>query len=122
MPSGKVTSDRLGSQVARLVLEPSEVRDILTAGIFAPKDLSEPLGLLDDALVKVVAAEAVEQQLRQAMKSGALAIGDGGPVLEAAVQAGVISAAEAEVVRAAEAARNQVIQVDDFPQKYGSIN
>lgn len=115
-------SDRLGSQVARLVLEPSEVRDILTAGIFAPKDLTEPLGLLDDALVKVVAAEAVEQQLRQAMKSGALAVEDGGPVLAAAVRAGVISAAEAEVVRAAEAARNQVIQVDDFPQKYGSIN
>lgn len=114
-------SDRLGGQLATLLLEPGEVRDRLCAGIFSPADLDQPLGLLEDALVKVIAAEGVERKLRQAIKAGVLAVGEADSSLAEAVQAGVISAAEADLVRVADAARRQVIEVDDFPPDYGRM-
>jgi acyl-CoA dehydrogenase len=111
-------SDRLGHQVAAALMEPSALRDRLSAGIFAPKSLDEPLGRLDDALHQVVAAERVEKKVREALRSKSITGHDEAAVLSAAVQTGVISPAEAELVRGANAARREVIRVDDFPQDY----
>ena len=110
--------DRLGQRVAALLLAPSAVRDRLTAGIFIPSELTEPLGRLDDALAKVIAAEAVEKRVREAAKQKRIAIADEEQMLEEAAQAGIIGAAELDVVRAAQAARREVIRVDDFPADY----
>ncbi len=110
--------DRLGHRVAALLLSPSAVRDRLTAGIYLPSELNEPLGRLDDALVRVIAAEAVERKLYDAVKSRKIAAGTDDQVLEAALQAGVITAGEAGIVTRAQAARRDVIRVDDFPADY----
>lgn len=114
-------SDRLGHQLAALLMEPSVLRDRLSAGIFAPADTSEPLGLLDDALVKVIAAEAVERKLRDALRNRTLVVAEEGETLAAAVAARVISAEEADLVLVAEASRRAVIEVDDFPPDYGRM-
>ena len=108
--------DRLGHRVAGILLEPSPVRDRLTAGLFIPADPDEPLGRLEDALVKVIAAEPVEQKLRDAVKEGRLRKGTDTALLEAGVEAGIITGVEADTVRQAEEARAAVIRVDDFPQ------
>jgi len=110
--------DRLGHRVATILLAPSAVRDRLTAGIFAPTELSEPLGRLDDTLVKVIAAEPAEKKLRDAVKEKRLAADSDDQLLLAALPAGIISAAEAEIVAVARAARQEVIRVDDFPADY----
>jgi len=110
--------DRLGHQVAATLLSPSAVRDRLTAGIYLPTGLSEPLGRLDDALAKVIAAEAVERKVREAVKGNRLAAGSDEELLQEALQAGIITAGEADTVAVAQAARQEVIRVDDFPADY----
>jgi acyl-CoA dehydrogenase len=109
-------SDRLGHRVAGILLEPSPARDRLTDGLFLPKSLTEPLGRLEDALHKVIAAEPVEKKLRDAVRAGKLKEQRDALLLEAGAQAGVVSAAEAEILRLALAARAEVIRVDDFPK------
>ena len=110
--------DHLGHQVATLLLAPSALRDRLTAGIYTPTGLDEPLGRLDDALHKVIAAEAVERKLRDAVKAKLIASGSDEQMLAEGVQTGVITAAEAALVAASQAARQEVIRVDDFPTDY----
>ncbi|MCM2359503.1 MAG: acyl-CoA dehydrogenase [Geobacteraceae bacterium] len=107
--------DRLGHLVAETLLEPSPLRDRLTAGLFIPEGADEPLARLEDALVKAVAAEPVEQKLREAVKAGSIGKGDDAAILTAGVAAGIISGEEAETVRQALAARREAIRVDDFP-------
>jgi acyl-CoA dehydrogenase len=108
--------DRLCSRVAGIIMDPSPLRDRLTAGLFIPTDLSDPLGRLEDALRKVSAAEPVEQKLNKAVKAGRLEWETGDSFLEAGVRDGIIARDEADSVRQADAARRDVIRVDDFPQ------
>jgi acyl-CoA dehydrogenase len=108
-------ADRLGHQVAALLMAPSPGRDRLTAGIFAPQDENEPLGRIDAALVKVIAAEAVEKKLRAAQRRQQLAGATAVDLLAAAVAAGIINSQEAQAVEQANVARTEVIRVDDFP-------
>ncbi len=110
--------DRLGHQVAAILLAPSAVRDRLTAGIYTPADPGEPLGRLADALHKVIAAEEVERKLRDAVKGKLIAAGSDEQMLPDGVKAGVITAGEADIVAVAQAARREVIRVDDFPADY----
>jgi acyl-CoA dehydrogenase len=110
--------DRLGQRVAALLLAPSAVRDRLTAGIFIPTEPTEPLGRLDDALAKVIAAEAVEKKVREAARQGRIAAADEEKMLREAGQAGIIDTEELEIVEAAQASRREVIRVDDFPSDY----
>ncbi|HEY6839499.1 MAG TPA: acyl-CoA dehydrogenase, partial [Geobacteraceae bacterium] len=106
--------DRLGHQVAALLLEPSATRDRLTAGLFIPAESVEPLARREDALRKVVAAEPVEEKLRAAVKEGKLSKARDAELAEEGLRAGVITAAEAETLRQANEARSEVIRVDDF--------
>ncbi len=108
-------SDSLGHRVANILLEPSEVRDRLTAGLFLPAELDEPLGRLEDALVKVIAAEPVERKLRDALKKGLLKGRTEAEILEAGLGAGIITADEANAMQLALEARWEAIRVDDFP-------
>jgi acyl-CoA dehydrogenase len=109
-------SDRLGHQVADLLLTPGAARDRLTDGIFIPSDLEDPLGRLEDALAKAIKAEPVEKKIQQAIRDGALKAENPEKGVEAALQAGVIDEGEADVVRSAAEARKEVIRVDDFPK------
>jgi acyl-CoA dehydrogenase len=111
-------SDRLGQRVAALLLAPSPTRERLTAGIFLPTTLDEPLGRIEAALGQVIAAEPIEKKLREALKNGRVTGGDEAGIRAAALAAGVITAAEAQALAAADAARNAVIRVDDFPADY----
>jgi len=111
-------SDRLGHLAAGLLLAPSQARDRLTAGMFVPSGMDEPLGRLEDAVVKVIRAEPVEKRVRDAVRAGRLTAGSEERQLEEGLTAGIITAAEAEIVRQATAARREVIRVDDFPADY----
>lgn len=94
------------------------MRDRLTAGIYTPTELSEPLGRLDDALHKVIAAEAVEKKLRDAVKGKQIAAGSDEQMLQEGVQTGVITDGEADIIAVSQTARREVIRVDDFPADY----
>ncbi|MBI5186932.1 MAG: acyl-CoA dehydrogenase [Nitrospinae bacterium] len=109
-------SDRLGREVADLLLSPGTARDRLTCGIFLPSSLEEPLGRLEDALAKTLASEPVEKKIQQAIKDGLLKAESLEKGIDAALQAGVINEEEAAIVHASVAARREVVRVDDFPR------
>ncbi|WP_232209249.1 acyl-CoA dehydrogenase [Alkalilimnicola ehrlichii MLHE-1] len=106
--------DRLGRRVAETLLEPGEVRDRLTAGLYLSRDRDDATGALEWALREVVATEDLEQRLRQAVRDGRLPDLDGAALHQAALDAGGISEPDHRRLRAAHQAVMRVIQVDEF--------
>lgn len=110
-----VASDKLGHDVAKLLIEPSPTRDRLTCDMYIPREAGEIIGTLERALHAAIATEPIEAKLRAAVKAGRIEARSPEETAQAAVQAGIISAEEqAQLVRAAQL-RNEVIRVDDFP-------
>jgi acyl-CoA dehydrogenase len=107
-----VPSDRLGHEVAKLLIEPSATRDRLTAGMYVTKGEADIIGKLEAALEAAVAAEPIERKLRDARDAGK--IGGDDPAREG-LAAGVIGADEHAVLARATRLRDDVIRVDDFP-------
>jgi len=119
-----VPSDKLGHEVATLLINPSETRDRLTADVHLPTDLEEPVGALEAALLATLAAEPVEAKVRQAIKRGEFKPGllvNGGvdALYDAALAAGVIGDDEHRLIHRRGALRDKVIRVDDFPYDFG---
>jgi len=111
--------DRLGGEVARAVLDEADVRDRLTAGIHEPSPDELGLGRLDAALADAQAALPVEAKLRRAIREGRLAHAPGDELARAARAAGVISDEDLTLLRAADRAREEAIQVDAFsPEEF----
>ncbi|MGD9387221.1 MAG: acyl-CoA dehydrogenase, partial [Gammaproteobacteria bacterium] len=103
-------SDRLGHEVAKLLLSPSETRDRLTAGMFFELNEDDPLGLMELAMEKVIALEPIERKLGTVVNTSNVE-----SVLAKGLADGVINALEAETVREALAITAEAIAVDDFP-------
>ncbi len=112
-------NDKLDRQVSELLLNPSPTRDRLTQGMYIPKSLDEQVGRIEDALRKVIAAEPLEKKIRTAVSDFDPQYHGVEAVLKEAVKRKAITPQEAEIVRQAEAARLDVIQVDDFPPHLG---
>jgi acyl-CoA dehydrogenase len=114
-----VPSDRLGHDVARLVIEPSATRDRLTAGMYLPKSENDILGAIEAAVEATLAAEPIEARIRETQKAGRLVVKVGEDRPAAALAAGVIDTEELAVVRRAKRLLDQVVRVDDFAQDLG---
>jgi acyl-CoA dehydrogenase len=112
----KQPSDRLDHSAAEILLSTSSARDRLTEGIFIPSNTDEPLGLIEDALPRVIAAEPVEKKIQKAVKSGEIKRGFREDELEEALSAGIIDENEAGLLRIVIKFRKEVVGVDDFPQ------
>jgi len=110
--------DRLGHAVAELILAPTTARARLTAGAFVTNDTREAIGRVEFALEQVIAAEAVEKKLKAAQRAGRIGNGGDEAMLREALAHGVIDESEAGRYRSAQAARREVITVDEFPQGY----
>ena len=120
-----VPSDKLGHDVARLLIEPSATRDRLTAGIYLSRAEDNPLAQIERALAATIAAEPIEAKLRAALKEGRfdgkLAPGEGVEKrIARAVEAGAITHAEAATLAASRELTAKVIRVDDFAQDLGA--
>jgi acyl-CoA dehydrogenase len=109
--------DRLGYQAANLLLTPSVARDRLTAGMFVPSGMHEPLGRIEAALAQIEHADAAEKVLNNAVKNGALPKAPIATLIDLAVERDIIDQHGAEQLRAAETLRREVISVDDFPKE-----
>ncbi|MCG6875393.1 MAG: acyl-CoA dehydrogenase [Betaproteobacteria bacterium] len=114
-----VPSDKLGHEVARLLIEPSATRDRLTAGMYLPSDQNDPFAILERALDATIAAESIEKRIRAAQKEGRVSGATAEALADAARAAGIIEEAERESLRTAAALRDEVIRVDDFPPDFG---
>ena len=114
-----VPSDRLGHEVARLLIEPSATRDRLTADMYLASSEDDPMQTLEAALEATLAAEPIEARMREAQKAGRFAVKGAGDAAAAALAAGIIDADELGVLRRAARLADEVIRVDDFAADLG---
>lgn len=111
----KPPTDRLDHQVAQLLLTPSQSRDRLTQGMFIPPAESpDTVAILEDALIKVIKSEHIEKRLKKELQGYQPGYQVLDEMLEKALAENIINEDEANVLRDAESARWNVIQVDDF--------
>jgi acyl-CoA dehydrogenase len=109
--------DRLGHKLAKLLLEPSEARDRLTRGAYWNRNPDDPVGRMEVALDKVLAAEPLEKKLEKALKVR-LNPNNLEESLQRGIKEGVLSDAEAKTVREGQAALLDAILTDEFPPEY----
>jgi acyl-CoA dehydrogenase len=118
-------SDRLGHEVARLLIAPSATRDRLTTPMFVATAEDDPIAQIERALAATVATEPIEAKLKAAAKAGTLSLAlapgeDVGALAARAAAAGVIDAAEARTLVEQRALVAKVIRVDDFAPDLGT--
>ena len=106
--------DRDTYRFARQVMRPGAFRDRLTMGTYVSMDPKDVTGVLEDALVKVTKAEDVEAKFVKAIKKGVVERRLDRDAITDAVEANVITEAEAALLRLADQATDRVIRVDDF--------
>lgn len=107
-------SDKLGHKVAQAMQRPGSQRDRLTDGMYIPKDKNEAIGRYEYALQALVDAEPVYKKIYVATKKKELPKTQPRFVIDQAEEQGIISKEEAELVRKAEDARVDMVQVDEF--------
>jgi acyl-CoA dehydrogenase len=111
--------DSRNHECAKIVLEPGEARDRLTAGMYIGKGENDPTGVLEAAFLATIACEPVDEKLRKAVKKGKLMPQPGVELGSLALKNQIISAEEYALWQRKESLRKHVIKVDDFPQDFG---
>jgi acyl-CoA dehydrogenase len=112
-------SDRMGHEVADLLINPTAARSRLIAGIYLPKDDNDVAGRLEAAMHAVIATEPIDDKIRVAQKAGRLTASTLEQRLMQALELSVITSAELQLWKRAQALRRAVIMVDDFDQHFG---
>ncbi len=109
----KRPSDKLDSQVARLLQVPNATRSRLAEGQYLTREEGNPFGLLEQALDDVLTAEPLFDKVCNA-EGSKRPFTQLDKVAEAGLSLGVINQAEADLLRRAEESRLRTINVDDF--------
>jgi acyl-CoA dehydrogenase len=112
-------SDRLGARLARGLVEGGALREALSELVFVPQGDEPGLARVEAALAAVVAALPVRAKLKQAQRAKKLPRKlEFDELVAQAREAGVLDAAEVELVRKADEARKAAVLVDAFePQR-----
>ncbi|HQZ13802.1 MAG TPA: acyl-CoA dehydrogenase [Devosia sp.] len=110
----KPASDRETYALTRAVLRPGALRDRLTRGVYVSMDPKDVTGVLEDALIKVTKAEDVEAKFIKAIKKQKLDRRLDRDAITDAVDGGILTEAEAAMLRLADQATDRAIRVDDF--------
>ncbi|HEX8596645.1 MAG TPA: acyl-CoA dehydrogenase [Pseudomonas sp.] len=112
----KGPSDALDAEVAAVLgrAKGDPTLEELLAGCYRPQSPDDAVGALQHASDLLNAAQPLHKKLHVALKAGQLRPAAGEHIIDAALNAGVLQPLEAENLRAAEAARRKVIDVDDF--------
>lgn len=106
--------DRLSHRVAQLLLSPSETRDRLTRGIYSSAAHGHPVGLMEQALPEIIAAEPLERRILKAQRTGELSAIGWEEQITQAVEKSIISEADAQVLNNARRKTLEIIAVDEF--------
>ena len=108
-------SDRLGRAIGDLVMNPTAARERLTRHIYKTNTSNNPLGLLQEALVMSTMAESLEKRIRvDGVKTGRVTALDLPGRLRRPCPLGIMSEAEAAVLRDYDAKVSDLLNVDDF--------
>ncbi len=110
-------NDKLGHQVAALMITPNEARTRLTDGAYKAAVETNPVGRMEESLLKIIAAEELEKKIHQAIKQKKLLAYTYEEQIADAVAQGIITLAEKQQLLEAVAARAEVIAVDHFDEQ-----
>jgi len=110
-------NDHHTHKIASLIMTDSTQRDRITQGIFIPKNSQEALGRLEEAFKVIKRAEAADNKIRHAVKSGKLPKIRGAQIVAMAAEKQIITKEEQNDLIRSEELRWQAIQVDDFSQE-----
>lgn len=113
----EVPSDRLVHHVANALMNDQGVRDRLTVGMYMPKDPNEAIGNLERAYAAVKKAETVDAKVKAAVKTKTIPKKKGSELYALALEKGVISRPEFELLAEAEKLRYDAVQVDEFTEE-----
>lgn len=108
-------SDRLGRAIVDLIMNPTAARERLSLHIYKTASANNPIGLLQEALVLSTMAESLEKRIRvDGVKTGRVTALDLPGQIAQALELGIVSPAEAAVLRDYDAKVSDLIDVDDF--------
>ncbi|HWG70012.1 MAG TPA: acyl-CoA dehydrogenase [Steroidobacteraceae bacterium] len=108
-------SDRLGRDIVDLIMNPSASRERLSRYIYKTQTSGNPLGLLQEALVLSTMAESLEKRVRvDGIKTGRVTALDLPGQIAQALKLGILSEAEAALLRDYDAKVSHLVRVDDF--------
>ncbi|MDR9417876.1 acyl-CoA dehydrogenase [Gracilimonas sp.] len=113
-PIGTYPSDKLGHKVAQAMQERGEDRDHITDGIFIPEERESAIGRYEYTMKLNEEAWPAFKKLYKAIKAKELPKEPYLEIADLAVEKGVLSKEEGELVKKTEKARNDAIQVDEF--------
>ncbi|WP_269499977.1 acyl-CoA dehydrogenase [Castellaniella sp. S9] len=115
----RAPSDALARAAADVLTVPGGARDRLTGGVYAPRDLDEPLGVLEAAFLATRDTLEIDKRIREFEKSGRIDPADPRAnvrdIADAVHAAGGISDEDHRRITDRNALRDRVIAVDDFP-------
>jgi acyl-CoA dehydrogenase len=107
-------SDELGQQIVELLINPTATRQRLAAGAYTTLEPGNPLGLLQQALEVAEQVKPIERRVFDARRAGEITREDTPGQIDEAEQKGIISAEEADSVRAFDRRVLELTGVDDF--------
>src|SRR5262249_31540324 len=108
-------SDKLGSAVVELLMRSTETRDRLTNGVYRTVEPHNALGLLHEVMTLADTAEPLEKRLRgEGVKTGRVSASDLPTQVQQALDAGILTAAEAAFLRDYDRKVMEIVNVDDF--------
>lgn len=111
---GSMPSDKVGHKVAQAMQKRGEQRDRITSGIFIPEDKEEALGRYEHAFRLAEEAAPVYKKIYKATKKKKLPKTQARFVIDQAIEKNILTEDEAELLRKAEDARIDMVQVDEF--------
>ena len=116
-PFGASPSDKIGGKIAQALQVPGEQREALTTGLFMPTDLPDhQFARLERAMKLSTEANAVTRKIGAAIKAKKLEKARPAALVEKALEEGIITMEEAQLLQEAEAARADAVAVDSFTQ------
>ena len=110
----KAPSDRSARRISALLMSPSEARDRLTEHIYLPRRDDEIIARLERALALSPRVQELEKRLNHIIRSGGLKISPDQNLYQAALDKGLLSTEEKQLLDDAAPLIRAVIDVDDF--------
>ncbi|MHC4893066.1 MAG: acyl-CoA dehydrogenase [Planctomycetota bacterium] len=106
-------TDKVGNQIARAISEGGAMREALSPSVYVPGD--EPgIGWLEEAYAAAIEARKVDRVVRDAVKAKRLAKKPSQTLNARALEAGIITPSQMDVLKRADELRDRSIAVDAF--------
>jgi acyl-CoA dehydrogenase len=107
-------SDELGQTIVELLINPTPTRERLAAGAYTTAEPGNPLGLLQQALVLAEEVKPIERRVFDARRAGEISHDDTPGQIDEAEAKGIVTAEEADALRAFDRKVLELTGVDDF--------